>query len=68
MASAVVRACSVLQFQATRTLVPNWRSGTGGASSTGRPLSNSPDSSARTCSPIAFGSGRPIAITSNTRP
>src|ERR1051326_6188658 len=45
MANALVRACSVLPFQAIITLSPSRCGGAGGAISTGRPLSNSAASS-----------------------
>ena len=45
IAKAIVRACSVLQFHATKTLVPICGRGDGGATKTGRPLSNKAASS-----------------------
>ena len=41
--------------------------GTGGDSSMGRPLSNSPDSIARLCRPMVLASGRLNTVMSNTR-
>jgi hypothetical protein len=41
----MVRACSVLQFHATKALVPICCGGDGGAIKTGRPLSNKAASS-----------------------
>jgi hypothetical protein len=40
IAKAMVRACSVLQFYAIKTLVPICGCGDGGVTKTGRPLSN----------------------------
>ena len=68
MAKAVVRACSVLQFQAIRMLVANERGGSGGAMTTGRPLSNRADSSVTMDGLCHSASGRASTMTSNTRP
>ena len=62
------RAVSVLRFHAITMVVPRVLGATGGAISTGRPVSNSADSTvdSRVC-PFA-PSGRPSTVTSNTRP
>ena len=68
MASAMVRACSVLLFQATRILVPSERGDVGGAISTGRPLSNKADSSVIMDGLCHSSPGRASTMMSNTRP
>ena len=68
MASAMVRACSVLQFQATRILVASERGEVGGAISTGRPLSNNADSSVIMDGLCHSSPGRASTIMSKTRP
>ena len=64
MASAMVRAVSVLPFQATTTTSPSCCGGVGGAIRIGRPLSNSAASSALIEGTAAPGSGRPTTIRS----
>jgi hypothetical protein len=68
IASAMVRACSVLWFQATRTLVASERGEAGGAISTGRPLSNKADSSVIIDGLCHSSPGRARTIMSKTRP
>ena len=68
MATAVVRACSVLQFQAIRILVASERGEEGGAMSTGRPLSNKADSSVTMDGLCHSAPGRANTITSKMRP
>src|SRR5579871_2730935 len=68
IANAVVRACSVLQFHAIRTLAPISCGGVCAAIRIGRPLSNRPDSIALSCKPIELASDRLMTMTSNTRP
>src|SRR5262249_24354013 len=64
MAKAMLRACSVLQFHASKTLVPNCGRGDGGATKTGRPLSNKPASSVPIREPFGVCPGLPKTITS----
>ena len=68
MANAMVRACSVLEFQAINTLVPSERGEIGGAISTGRPLSNSADSSVTMDGLCHSSPGRASTMVSKTRP
>ena len=68
IASAIVRAVSVLPFQAIAMLWPRAWGGRGGAIRIGRPLSNSAFSSALIEGAAAPATGRPTTVMSNTRP
>ena len=67
-AKELVCACSVLRFQATRTLRPMIFGTAFGTISTGRPASNKADSSGGMRGFSGAGPGRPSTIRSNTRP
>ena len=68
MASAMVRACSVLQFHAISTFAASELGEFGGAISTGRPLSNKADSSVTIDGLCHSSPGRASTMASNTRP